>query len=123
MMKIFAKSFTNAEGGGKEAKGMNLSQVMMLMRMLRLMRILRPAKLIKSVRPLYILVTGVVAAFQGVFWVLVLTVVTLYAAGILATRLLGHGLLFPPDEPLPSGVIVFKSVPDSMFTLFRFMSG
>merc|ERR1719482_913406 len=124
MIKILGKQFTNGEGSGaKEAKGMKLSQVMMLMRMLRLMRILRLVKLVKSVRPLYILVTGVVAAFQGVIWVLVLTVVTLYAAGILATRLLGHGLVFPPGMPIPRSVYVFRTVPDSMFTLFRFMSG
>merc|ERR1719238_2530363 len=103
MVKILAKSFSNSEGGGHKAKGMKLSQVMMLMRMLRLMRILRLVKLIKSVRPLYILVTGVVAAFQGVFWVLVLTVVTLYAVGILATRLIGHGLVFAPGATIPHG--------------------
>merc|ERR1719326_1750750 len=101
MVKILAKSFSNGEGTGHKAKGMKLSQVMMLMRMLRLMRILRLVKLVKSVRPLFILVTGVIAAFQGVFWVLVLTIVVLYAAGILATRLLGHGLLFPPGQPPP----------------------
>merc|ERR1740138_1831255 len=124
MIKILAKAFTNGHGAhGHEAKGMKLSQVMMLMRMLRLMRILRLVKLVKSVRPLYILVTGVIAAFQGVVWVLVLTVVTLYAAGILATRLLGHGLLFPPGVEVPDSTKVFKTVPDSMFTLFRVMSG
>jgi len=116
MAKILAHS-----GKGKK-KGMDLSQIMMLMRMLRLMRILRLVKLVKSVRPLYILVTGVVAAFQGVFWVLVLTIVTLYAVAILSTRLLGHGLVFPPGTPLPKSVVIFKTVPDSMFTLFRFMS-
>merc|ERR1719316_1594864 len=112
IIKILAKKLTNNHGAhGHEAKGMKLSQVMMLMRMLRLMRILRLVKLVKSVRPLFILVTGVIAAFQGVFWVLVLTIVVLYAAGILATRLLGHGLLFPPGMQVPRGVWVFKSVP------------
>jgi len=41
----------------------------------------------------------------------------------LATRLLGHGLIFPPGVPLPDSVKVFKTVPESMFTLFRVMSG
>merc|ERR1719172_377244 len=124
MIKILGKQFTNGGAGKqKESKGMKLSQVMMLMRMLGLMRILRLVKLVKSVRPLYILVTGVLAAVQGVAWVLVLTVVTLYAAGILATRLLGHGLLFPPGVEVPDAAKVFKTVPDSMFTLFRVMSG
>merc|ERR1719174_1477071 len=125
LVGILQRAFlpTDAGSGPKKKSGMSMSQVMMLMRMLRLMRILRLVKLVKSVRPLYILVTGVVAAFQGVVWVLVLTVVTLYAAGILATRLLGHGLVFPPGMPIPRSVYVFRTVPDSMFTLFRFMSG
>merc|ERR1719329_1207099 len=97
-----------------EAKptGVNIAQVMMLVRMLRLVRILRLVKLIKSVRPLYILVTGVIAALQGVIWVLILTITVLYAAAILSTRLIGHGMLFSEG-----------AVPDSMFTLFRVMSG
>merc|ERR1719472_167124 len=99
--KILAKQFRLAGKGAHGSKGMKLSQVMMLMRMLRLMRILRLVKLVKSVRPLYVLVTGVVAAFQGVIWVLVLCVVMLYAAAILSTRLIGHGLVFPPGVPTP----------------------
>merc|ERR1719451_225227 len=110
MIKILAKSFAAADSKGEKPQGIKLSQVMMLMRMLRLMRILRLVKLVKSIRPLYILVTGVVAAFQGVAWVLVLTVVTLYAAGILATRLLGHGLMFPSGN-VPHSAYVFKTVP------------
>jgi voltage-gated sodium channel len=121
LSRVFVSNKSNA--AGSKPKGMSMSQVMMLMRMMRLMRILRLVKLVKSVRPLYILVTGVVAAFQGVLWVLVLTIVVLYAAGILATRLLGHGLIFPPGTQVPEGVWVFKTVPDSMFTLFRVMSG
>merc|ERR1719464_1000434 len=78
--------------------GMSLGQVMMLMRMLRLMRILRLLKLIKAVRPLYILVAGVLAAIQGVMWCLVLTLMVLYTMAILATRLIGHGLLLSPSQ-------------------------
>merc|ERR1719261_1234554 len=78
----------------KKAGGFNLSQVMMLMRMLRLMRILRLVKLVKSVEPLYILVVGISAAVQGVIWVLLLTIVILYAIAIISTRLIGHGLVF-----------------------------
>jgi len=123
MVKILQKQFISDAGPQKKTGGIPISQVMMLMRLLRLMRILRLVKLVKSVQPLFVLVMGVTAAFQGVFWVLVLTVVFLYAIGILTTRLVGHGLCFPPGQPIPAGAIVFKSVPDSMFTLFRVMSG
>lgn len=104
--------------------GINLGQMMMLMRMLRLLRILRLAKLVKSVRPLYVLVVSVTAAVQGVAWVLVLTIVTLYAMGILTTRLIGHGMAFPEGSNIDESLTVpFKTVADSMFTLFRVMSG
>merc|ERR1719183_1482233 len=97
---------------------------MMLMRMLRLLRILRLAKLVKSVRPLYVLVTSVVSAFQGVVWVLILTVVTLYAMGILTTSLIGHGMMFPPGTDIsPELVDPWRTAPESMFTLFGVMSG
>eukprot|EP00931_Biecheleriopsis_adriatica_P044467 TRINITY_DN25436_c0_g6_i1.p1 TRINITY_DN25436_c0_g6~~TRINITY_DN25436_c0_g6_i1.p1 ORF type:complete len:693 (+),score=118.43 TRINITY_DN25436_c0_g6_i1:52-2079(+) len=115
-----------AKGSGHEkakATGMNLGQVMMLMRLLRLLRILRLAKLVKSIRPLYILVASVTAAVQGVVWVLVLTIVTLYAMGILTTRLIGHKMLFKDDYVDEEIIAPFKTVGDSMFTLFRVMSG
>merc|ERR1719329_375008 len=92
----------------------------MLVRVLRLMRILRLLRLVKAVRPLFVLVSGVVAALQGIAWVLVLAVVLLYALAIIATRIIGHGLfsLVPEGFTMP-----FATVPESMFTLFRVMSG
>merc|ERR1740129_501929 len=102
---------------------MNVGQVMMLLRMMRLMRILRLVKLIKSVRPLYILVTAVVAACQGVMWVLILTLTVLYGMAIVTTRMVGHGLIFPPGHHIPHDAThPFRSVGESMFTLFRQMS-
>jgi len=88
------------------------------------MRILRLVKLIKAIRPLYILITSVLAALQGVAWVLVLTLVVLYALGIATTRLIGQRMIFPTGAHIPLHVTEpFATVPDSMFTLFRVMSG
>merc|ERR1719326_403352 len=103
----------------KTGSGMNLGQIMMLMRMLRLMRILRLARLIKSIKPLYILVASITAAFQGVIWVLLFTLVVLYALGIFATRLIGHRMIFPPHVHMEDSAITpFSTVWTSMFTLF-----
>jgi len=119
-----ALSRDDGEGSAKQNGGMSFGQAMMLVRMMRLLRILRLVKLVKSVRPLYILVTSMVAACQGVAWVLVLTLVVLYALGIMSTRLIGHGMLLPREADIPEHVIKpFLTVPDSMFTLFRVMSG
>jgi voltage-gated sodium channel len=98
------------------------ASMMKLMRLLRLMRILRLVKVVRSVRPLYNLVMGMCASFQGVFWVLVLSITVIYALGIVATRLVGHGMLFT-DNNMPDFVSApFQTVPESMFTLFRYMS-
>jgi len=77
---------------------------------------------VKSVKPLYMLIVRMLSAVQGVFWVLVLTVMMLYAMGICVTRLVGHGMVVPPgtDELV---MRPFSSVPESMFTLFRLMAG
>ncbi|CAJ1394592.1 unnamed protein product [Effrenium voratum] len=127
IINVARKSFTSPEQISEKhhaAHGVNVGQLMMLMRLLRLLRILRLAKLVKSVRPLYILVVSVTAAVQGVVWVLVLTVVTLYAMGILTTRLIGHKMIFEMGQDVDESLILpFKTVPDSMFTLFRVMSG
>jgi len=65
-----------------------------------------------------------VAALQGVIWVLVLTIVSLYAAGILATRLIGQRLMIPHGIEVDDEILMpFSNVPESMFTLFRVMSG
>eukprot|EP00446_Apocalathium_sp_SHHI-4_P084760 CAMPEP_0177474390 /NCGR_PEP_ID=MMETSP0369-20130122/22435_1 /TAXON_ID=447022 ORGANISM="Scrippsiella hangoei-like, Strain SHHI-4" /NCGR_SAMPLE_ID=MMETSP0369 /ASSEMBLY_ACC=CAM_ASM_000364 /LENGTH=474 /DNA_ID=CAMNT_0018949365 /DNA_START=1 /DNA_END=1426 /DNA_ORIENTATION=- len=70
------------------------------------------------------LVMGMLAALQGLVWVLVLTLVTLYAAGILATRLVGQGLVFKGESQVDLHVRnVFNSVPQSMFILFKLMNG
>mmetsp|Transcript_109253 Transcript_109253/g.216997 ORF Transcript_109253/g.216997 Transcript_109253/m.216997 type:complete len:752 (-) Transcript_109253:65-2320(-) len=115
---IFGNHDSGAPGGG-----LSLSKVMMLMRMLRLFRILRLVKLVKSVRPLFILVTSIVSAFQGVVWVLVLTVITLYGMAIITTSLIGKKMAFPAENDISDEIISpFRSVPESMFTLFRVMS-
>merc|ERR1712110_661029 len=44
--------------------------------------------------------------------------------GILATRVIGHGMLFPDDATVDEAILFpFRRVPESMFTLFRIMSG
>merc|ERR550534_2589940 len=43
---------------------------------------------------------------------------------IITTSLIGHKLAFPPEDDITDEIISpFKTVPESMFTLFRVMSG
>lgn len=100
------------------------SQVMMALRMFRILRVLRLVRLIRAIRPLFILSLGIVKAMQSMFWVLVLTLVALYAFAILTTRMVGHALIVDDPEDLPGHVRhLFRSIPDSMFTLFGVMNG
>lgn len=110
------------EGGGNKHAG----TVFTLMRMLRLLRIVRLFRLVKIVRPLYQLAQGVLEALQGMFWVLIFMIMTLYAFAILCTRFIGHGVALPKDaadeEALKPIREMFKTVPDSMFALFGTMT-
>lgn len=109
-----------------------VGKFMMLMRLMRLLRILRLLRLVKTVRPLYTLAQGVLAAMQGMFWVLVLTAMTLYAFAIVATKLIGHGMLFhmmeketieSQAEHIEAVEQLFGTVTGSMFVLFLVMNG
>jgi len=120
---LVSKSFRSGTST-KSATTSSVGQAMRIVRIVRLVRILRLVKLVKFVRPLLFMIVGVIAALQGVVWVLILTVVCLYAAGIVTTRLIGHKMIFPPDMDLPEGLLKpWLTVPESMFTLFRVMSG
>merc|ERR1712007_412144 len=93
------------------------------MRMLRLLRILRLLRLVKAVRPLYNLAIGIARAMQAMFWVLVLTMVALYACALLMTNLIGRAMLGGADDIDPRTRSLFADVPDSLFTLFGMMNG
>lgn len=107
-------------------EGAHMSMIFMIIRMARLLRIVRLFRLVRIVRPLYELAQGVLEALQGMFWVLVFMVMTLYSVAILCTRLIGHGDIVPEDaEDDPTMVQIrsmFTTVDESMFTLFGTMS-
>mmetsp|Transcript_9215 Transcript_9215/g.21576 ORF Transcript_9215/g.21576 Transcript_9215/m.21576 type:complete len:586 (-) Transcript_9215:236-1993(-) len=109
----------NSDGG-------RMAVVFMLMRLARLLRIVRLFRLVRIVRPLYELAQGVLEALQGMFWVLVFMVMTLYSAAVLCTRLLGRGDILPEEAAADDEVqhiqAMFASVDESMFTLFGTMS-
>ena len=67
------------------------------MRLVRMVWTFKILRLVKFVEQLYLLVSGMLAAVQGVFWVLVLTVTLLYAMAIMMTRLIGHAIILPSD--------------------------
>lgn len=56
---------------------------------------------VKIIRPLYNLAMGILEALQGMVWVIVFTVMGLYATGIVCTRMIGHGALFEAMEITP----------------------
>jgi len=115
---LFPKEESNTTG--------NESMLLLVIIVLRYLRIIRLFRLVRIIRPLYHLSQGVLEALQGMFWVLVFVVMTLYSMAILCTRMIGHGdilseemLLAPEVQQIQS---MFLSVPDSMFTLFGTIS-
>merc|ERR1712232_728323 len=90
---------------------------------MRLLRIMRLVRLVKSVKPLYRLIVGVVASLNAMKWVLVLTVIVLYAAAILFTTLVGKGYLYAGRKAPKLAADTFGTVTQSLFSLFRVMNG
>merc|ERR1719326_1854320 len=84
---------------GKHAHKLQLGKFMMLLRLARLLRILRLVRLIKNIPPLFNLIVGIISAMQGMIYVLILTLVLLYAFAILAVRLIGEGMIFGGECP------------------------
>jgi len=101
-----------------------MASVFMVFRMARLLRIVRLFRLVKIVRPLYELAQSITEALQGMFWVLVFMIMTLYSVAILCTRVIGHGSIIgeDADEDLRKIKEMFSSVSTSMFTLFGTVS-
>eukprot|EP00930_Biecheleria_cincta_P045010 TRINITY_DN31017_c0_g1_i1.p1 TRINITY_DN31017_c0_g1~~TRINITY_DN31017_c0_g1_i1.p1 ORF type:complete len:678 (-),score=110.13 TRINITY_DN31017_c0_g1_i1:44-2077(-) len=100
----------------------DLGHLMTLLRLLRLMRLLRLLRLVKSIRPLYQLALGIIKALQSMFWVLVLTMVALYACALIMTNLIGHGMIIGHDELDEQTRAHFGNVMESLFTLFGLMN-
>jgi len=110
------------------------SSILNLLRMLRLLRVLRLVRLLRAIKPLYNLLLGVMESLKAMQWVMVLTLLTLYAGAITWTSLVGKDMLPPPmkgnesDEEIDSVLQAeahkyFGSVPDSLFSLFKLMNG
>eukprot|EP00746_Dinoflagellata_sp_MGD_P136301 gnl/MRDRNA2_/MRDRNA2_70253_c0_seq1.p1 gnl/MRDRNA2_/MRDRNA2_70253_c0~~gnl/MRDRNA2_/MRDRNA2_70253_c0_seq1.p1 ORF type:complete len:679 (-),score=109.89 gnl/MRDRNA2_/MRDRNA2_70253_c0_seq1:18-1760(-) len=118
---LFPSIFAAGESGPGSPK---IGQIMNVMRLVRLLRILRLVRLIRTIRPLFVLAQGIIRAMQSMFWVLVLTVVALYAFAIITTRMIGHAMMVRDPNDLPEvSRHMFKTVPDSMFALFGIMNG
>lgn len=100
----------------------HLPHLLTLLRLLRLMRLLRLLRLVKVVRPVYQLAMGIVKALQSMFWVLVLTLLALYACALVMTNLIGNAMLAGAEDLDPKVRALFGTVLDSLFTLFGLMN-
>jgi len=112
------------ENGKKHGRS-KMTVIFMLLRMARLLRIVRLFRLIKIIRPLFELAQGILEALQGMFWVLVFMMMTLYTCAILCSLFIGDGEIFDADVP-PAATEpyreMFRSVSSSLFALFGTMS-
>lgn len=105
-----------------------LTKVMSLMKLMRLLRVLRLVRVLRSIPPLYTLLVGVIDAFKSMQWVIILTLLTLYAGAIVFTNLVGHGLIYGAQWDEDEGVRIaakekFGYVLTSLFSLFELMNG
>lgn len=100
-----------------------LGNFVTMLRLMRLLRVLRLVRLLRSIKPLYRLCVGVIEALSAMKWVMVLTMLVLYAGAIFFTTLVGKGVLYGGHPPSEEAKEVFSSVPQSLFSLFKLMNG
>jgi len=93
-----------------------------MLTLMRLVRVLRLVKLLKMVKPLYRLLLGVMESVRAMQWVIVLTILTLYACAVVFTNLVGKGLV-TEGHVNDDALEYFGSVPKSLFSLFKLMNG
>lgn len=107
-----------------ERKGSGARFFVLLMRTFRLLRLLRIIRIFRLMKQLFLLANSMVEAASAVFWVSVLSVLILYVAAVVVTRLVGQPGLGTHDAPLLDEFRVehFGTVPTSMLTLFRLMT-
>jgi len=88
-----------------------------IFRMLRLFRLLRILRLFRFSKELLLLAQGIAAAVRGLWWVVLLVLLTLYTCSIFTTQMIGQ-------EDLGNQQVkdYFGSVHESMFTLFQLMT-
>merc|ERR1719174_3691762 len=100
------------------------NNVLSLIKLMRLMRVLRLVRVLKSIPPLYTLLVGVAGAFGAMKWVIVLTLLTLYAGAIVFTNLVGKGMIYGGEDNVPDQAMeVFGTMGASLFSLFEMMNG
>jgi len=110
-------------GGSSHVEMGNLASLMQVIRLMRLLRVLRLVQVFRRIKPLYKLLRGIKDAVDSMKWVLVVTLIVLYAASIVFTYLVGHGLIYGQDEIPKQAVDSFGTVTQSLFSLFELMNG
>jgi len=99
--------------GSHEAKTVGVVRIIRLTRLARLFRVFRA----KHMKELYLMVKGVVAGMRTLLWAILLLFFTVYILGIFATATLKDKTPELADRDM------FRSVPLSMFTVFRCLMG
>jgi len=125
---------TSITSGHRQDLSKHSKSVLNLIRMFRLLRVLRLVRLLRTIKPLYNLLVGVMESLKAMQWVMLLTLLTLYAGAITWTCLIGRDILPPPmkwngtiatvdEELLNISHKHFGTVADSLFSLFKLMNG
>jgi len=101
-----------------------VSAAMLFLRLCRLLRAVRVFTVVRAMRPLFNLLSGLSEALSSILWLLVLVFIFLYAFGLVFTELFGHGLAVSElsDAAQAKAADTFRTVPLSVFALFRAMS-
>jgi len=97
-------------------------EALRFLRLFRLVRLLRLVRLVRSLPPLFNLLVGILRAMQGMLWIGILTLVSIYVLALLCIKLVGpRGLVM--NDSVPDEVQCFPTSGRTMWLLFLAMNG
>jgi hypothetical protein len=106
------------------AIGFEHARLLRIVRISRLLRVLRMARVVRFVRPLRVLIHSMLTTVKSLVWIFLLVVLVLYFFAILFTQGVSDFLISDSHARMNSPLVTFwGTLPDSMLTLFKVMTG
>lgn len=115
-------SWTSKQEEGNELTHSTNLRVVRLLRITRIIRIVRLVRVVRFVRALRTLVYSIVVTLKSLLWALLLLLIINYIFGIVFTQAVTHQI--ENQTEIDQFVMLYwSSLPRSMFTLFKTVSG
>jgi len=116
IIELFLELFVDKKTGSVSSM-----RVVRLVRIGRILRIIRVARIVKLLIALRLLMVQIIGTLRAAFWALVLLVMILYVFGMIFAQICSEHIA--NTEPDPQIIKYWGTVPRSMYTLYKCVTG